>query len=560
MGTLIASRTLIFLIHIIAVFATGNPVVKINNEDFQGSIVGVEKLNLANETFKAFLGIPYAKPPVGALRFKDPQRLDRFLGTYEATHEGYECHSVTASNASEDCLTLNVYTKNLNPNDPLPVLVMIHPGGLYLGSSKWMDPTYLMQKDIVLITFNYRLGSLGFLNLGSPQVPGNAGFKDQVYALRWIQRNIKHFGGNSEDITLMGYSAGGLSVSLHLVSPMSRGLFQKAIVMSGSMPPQVVMPQGNQRYLAIRQAKRLNCSGFEKVEEIKWNAEEVNKIPDYKDIKDEDILLCLSKFSGKEIAGTLRQMFDFGKDNPIYLWLPIEETDFGQERFLLQDFYKSLDELKDLKTPLLIGYTNGEFCTSAKDILEDKKLKMELENNFFELAPRIFGYENWPSHKDISQRIRDRYFNGSKTFSADDHDRLCDLFSDSVIRFGAHRTAQLARGKGADVYFYEFRSQVKALTEGQKEFPTKKDRVEHMDDLQYLVNWSHRNNDLLTQDEKEIIALYTDFVYDFVKNGKLSYPNAKLYPFAYAVVNNYLEFPEGNNFENYNFWSNLLKH
>ncbi|XP_061398461.1 juvenile hormone esterase-like, partial [Musca vetustissima] len=391
---------------------------------------------------------------------------------------------------------------------------MIHPGGLYLGSSRWLHPDYLMQKDIVLVSFNYRLGTLGFLNLGSSSVPGNAGFKDQILALQWAQRNIAKFGGNPQDITLMGYSAGALSVSLHLVSHMARDLFHKAIMMSGSMPPQVVLPQGNQKYLAIRQAKRLNCSGFE---------------------DDEDILACLSQFSGNEIAGTLRQMFDFGKDNPIYLWLPVVEKDFGQERFLIEDFYKSLKDLKELKIPLLIGYTNGEFCSSSKDILADEKLKMDFEENFLTLAPRIFGYENWPYSKDISQRIRDHYFNGSSRFSAEDYDGLCDLFSDSLIRFGAHRTGQLASEKGAEVYFYEFRYQGKSL-EVDKDFPNKKDRVEHMDDLQYLFNWNHRPNEGLTQDELGIIKLYTDFIYDFVKNGKLTSPAAKTYPNSYAAI------------------------
>ncbi|XP_005180039.1 juvenile hormone esterase-like [Musca domestica] len=537
---------------------TENPVVKINNKDFKGTIKGVEKRNLSNQTFAAFLGIPYAKAPLGPLRFRDPQRPDRFEGTYEAIHEGFECHSITATNASEDCLNLNVYTRNLQPHQPLPVVIMIHPGGLYLGSSKWLEPTYLMEKDLVLVTFNYRLGTLGFLNLGSQLIPGNAGFKDQVLALQWVQRNIRNFGGNPQDVTLMGYSAGGLSVSLHLVSPMSKGLFHKAIMMSGSLPPQVVMPKGHQRYLAIRQAKRLKCPGFEELEEIQWSPQEPNKIPDYQDIKDEDILMCLSNYSGKDIAAKLRQMFDFGKDNPIYLWLPVEEKDMGHGRFLEKDFYETLAEMEDLNIPLLIGYTNGEFCSSAKDILSDEKLKAELEANFFGLASRIFGYENWPRHKEISQRIREHYFNGSSSFSTEDFDGLCDLFSDSLIRFGAHRTAQVASEKGADVYFYEFRYQEKSGGV-DKDFPKKKDRVEHMQDLQYLFNWSHRPQGNLSKEELAIIGLYTDFVFDFVKNGKLSHKTAKTYPSGYAVLDKELEFKEGINFENLPFWLELFK-
>lgn len=349
---------------------------------------------------------------------------------------------------------------------------MIHPGGLYLGSSKWMDPSYLMSKDIVLITFNYRLGSLGFLNLGSDQIPGNAGFKDQVYVLRWVQRNIGAFGGNSQDVTLMGYSAGALSVSLHLVSPMSTGLFQKAIIMSGSMPPQIKFPQGNQKYLAVRQAKQLGCSGFEKLGEIQYDSESF--ITDYGNITNYDILECLSKFTGKEICGSLRKMFDFGKDNPIYLWLPIIENDYGQERFLVEDFYTALEEIKNgFKIPLLIGYTNGEFCTSSRDILTNLDLKRNFEKNFISLAPRIFAYESWINRKNISEQLLIRYFNGSSLLTSKDYDSLCDLFSDSLIRFGSHRTAEIITNNQGLVYFYEFQNSKEEMP-GDIEFPDRK--------------------------------------------------------------------------------------
>lgn len=207
-----------------------------------------------------------------------------------------------------------------------------------------------MTEDIVLVTFNYRLGALGFLNLGTKEVPGNAGFKDQVLALRWIKSYIRYFGGDSENITVMGYSAGALSVSLHLVSPMSRGLFHKAIIMSGSIPPLMSLPKKHQRSLAAKQAAVLGCQpeGLEGA------------------FSPSDIVDCLNRFHGNEISATLRKLFIFGKDNPIFNWLPVIEEDFGQERFLTEDFYTALRSGRFSKVPILYGFTNGELCTSAK--------------------------------------------------------------------------------------------------------------------------------------------------------------------------------------------------
>lgn len=115
-----------------------------------------------------------------------------------------------------------------------------------------------MDRDIVLVTLNYRLASLGFLSTGTKECPGNNGLKDQVAALKWVRGHIAKFGGNPTCVTLMGYSAGGMSVSLHLVSPMSSGLFHRAIAMSGAAMAQWEVPE-HQLDLAKRQARLIDC-------------------------------------------------------------------------------------------------------------------------------------------------------------------------------------------------------------------------------------------------------------------------------------------------------------
>ncbi|KAG5861540.1 hypothetical protein JTB14_015720 [Gonioctena quinquepunctata] len=211
----------------------------------EGKLRGCEKTNYDGELIVAFLGIPYAKPPVGELRFKAPQPPEPWQGIKDATKVGNKCvqidiesvsHSVSGS---EDCLNLNVYTKEIPQGTSLlkPVMVWIHGGAFVLGSNdpKSFGPAFLMTKDIVLVVINYRLGFLGFLSLDDPSldVPGNAALKDQALALKWVQKNIKHFGGDPNNVTIFGESAGGTSVHYHVLSPHSKGLFHKAICQSG---------------------------------------------------------------------------------------------------------------------------------------------------------------------------------------------------------------------------------------------------------------------------------------------------------------------------------------
>lgn len=149
-----------------------------------------------------------------------------------------------------------VYTKDLNTAVKRPVAIFIHPGGLYIlsGSSSYFGPEYLLEEDIVLITLNYRLAHFGFTSIGSKEAIENAGFKDQVLVLKWVQNYIDHFGGDKNLVTLMGESAGALSISLHLVSPMSQNLFHRAFMMSSRMLPQVEIP-AEQKFLIKRSAE-----------------------------------------------------------------------------------------------------------------------------------------------------------------------------------------------------------------------------------------------------------------------------------------------------------------
>jgi para-nitrobenzyl esterase len=193
-------------------------------------------------TMNEFLGIPYAAPPVGALRWRPPKRYGFFPGhIFQATQFGSECAQPGGS-SSEDCLFLNVFTPLSDSGHDgahgLPVMVYIHGGGLQIGGGDGYNPVRLLKQGVIVVTINYRLGYLGFLAQSAidaeDHLKGNYGFMDQQFALKWVYRNITGFGGDPDQVTIFGESAGGQSVYAQLASPLAVGLFRGAIAESGS--------------------------------------------------------------------------------------------------------------------------------------------------------------------------------------------------------------------------------------------------------------------------------------------------------------------------------------
>jgi len=192
---------------------------------------------------EVYRGIPFAAPPVGELRWKAPQPVEAWEGVREAFEFGPMCPQpkqswVPQANMSEDCLYLNVWTPQRNPEQPLPVMVWIHGGGFAFGAGN-TDGQALVRHGVVLVSINYRLGALGFLAhpaLSAESgngVSGNYGMLDQIAALQWVQDNIAAFGGDPDNVTIFGESAGGISVGILAASPLAKGLFAKAISESG---------------------------------------------------------------------------------------------------------------------------------------------------------------------------------------------------------------------------------------------------------------------------------------------------------------------------------------
>lgn len=226
-----------------------------------GAIQGTVMMSRLGLSFNAFLGIPYAEPPIGNLRFLAPIRKRPWTELWNATQWKPICvqnNPDSEDEMSEDCLYMNIFSKNLNAS--MPVIVYIHGGSFAWGDAKSQaGPHYLMDREVVLVSFNYRLGALGFMSVGTQEIPGNAAMKDMALVLQWINRNIVKFGGNPNKVTLMGWSAGALAVHALMLSPMVRGLFHRTVAISESLAGLRSLPN-DYLSLAMRYGERLNCS------------------------------------------------------------------------------------------------------------------------------------------------------------------------------------------------------------------------------------------------------------------------------------------------------------
>lgn len=384
-----------------------------------------------------------------------------------------------------------------------------HPGGFYIfsGRADHFGPDYLLDHDVVLVTFNYRLGFAGFAG------GQNAALKDQALVLRWIEQNIGRFGGDARCVTLMGSSAGAMSVVLQLVAAAAANdivPFHRMIVMIGGVIPQLPLPQVEPIELLRRQVRLLRCD-YQPA--TRGNENEMSTLLD-----------CVRRANETELAQSVYKMFEFGRDNPIFLWLPIVEqqsdrnniTDAKDERFLRTSY--PLEKIRGhvARIPILCGTTADELSTSAFQILADAEQTAAWQTEFARVAPICLHYERDTNRSaTISARIWAHYFERDAPLLR--FERLSQCFSDAIINFPVDRLADLAAEQMADVYRYKF-----TYRGAYTNFPHAQRRpriVEHCDDLRYLFTsklWPRiRPGDR----DAAVVRRLTKMVVSFAKNG-----------------------------------------
>ncbi|XP_058121867.1 LOW QUALITY PROTEIN: juvenile hormone esterase-like [Anopheles ziemanni] len=467
--------------------------------------------------FDAFIGIPYAKPPVGKLRFKSPIPVDPWTGEYNATSRKPSCMQSSTVPlrdpiiGNEDCLYLNVYRPKENVTQSLPVMVFIHGGGYFSGSA---DPQLygperiLATKLVILVTIQYRLGVFGFLSTGDAAAPGNAGMRDQVLALRWVQRNIATFGGDPQAVTLFGESAGGASVQLHMMSPLSRGLFQRAILMSGSALAVWSLPVDDPLALARRHAKLIGVSETDEL----TTAELVDVLQNI----DANVLVA-----SEQALGTWF-------DHPIVIYRPTIESAAVpvEDRFLTDDPGKQWTEGRFMNIPILLGTVPNEGAVVSLPILHNQTIMDQFNENLVELLPVVLALN--ASSADLG-RLKERYFPNAPSdrwVSEESADNFTEMVSDALIKYPTLKTLQEYLSHPAEtcrettLYSFEF--------VGRHSFSSiyvpsdDKYGVCHQDELLYLFRMPDLFPDFPSESpETEIATVWTSslFLVNFAVQG-----------------------------------------
>ncbi|KAF5307862.1 hypothetical protein FQR65_LT06594 [Abscondita terminalis] len=543
----------VVLIHVNTNDLENGPEVTVD----QGKIKGKFWFSRQGKKFSAFLSIPYAEPPIGDLRFKAPVPGKAWSGTLDGTRDHVVCPQRNIYTRSEiiegdeNCLFLNVYTPQISKsNKPnYAVMVFLHGGGWLCGggNSKWYGPDMLLDKDVVLVVPNYRLGALGFLSTGDEILPGNNGMKDQSLALKWIKKNIIQFGGDPNKITIFGESAGGASAHFHMLSPLSKGLFHAAISQSGTAhaPWGLAKPEENVKQ-AHKLAKSFNCPTT----------------------SSQRMLDCLKKIDTFDLIAKDKIFMEWDTD-PMIPFKPVIEPDLDGA-FLIEHPSETIKSGRAAQVPWMTGITTEDGVLRAAAIFGNQHLMHELDEDFNKILPVSLFYKGTCSDQNyVSNKLREFYL-GSKKIDNNTRFNVIDLYTDGWFLNGADESVQLHfRHTTEPVYYYLFGHRGVASFSQLFGDPHQRYGVCHADDLQYMFPvgdslFPDQKQDVLDQRITEIITtLWTNFakyrnptpVVDYMLHSKWEPVQSE--KFEYYYIGGGVHLANGLLWERTKFWRNL---
>ncbi|KOC63846.1 Venom carboxylesterase-6 [Habropoda laboriosa] len=517
-----------------------------------GSIIGYHKKSRNGKAYRAFEGVPYAAPPVGELRFQPPKPVQSWEGDLPANKKSSVCTQYLMSGISgtgervtgcEDCLYLNIYVPERNNNkELLPVMFWIHGGAYQFASGNEANETFIMDTNVVLVTVNYRLGPFGFLSTGDKEVPGNMGLKDQSLALRWVHDYIKNFGGDPNQITIFGMSAGGSSVHYHYLTKWSAGLFQRGISISG-----VALNPWPQTENAPEKAKKLGA------------------ILGCPTDDSYSLVSCLQSRPARLISQAVGD-FMYWKYNPFTPFGPVVEKE-GDNPFISDTPINVIAKGEATDVPWITGVVSEEGLYPAAEFVNDDKLLKQLNDDWDKIAPYLLDCNDTiplSQQKAVVEKIR-KYYLGSKEINKDSVMPLIHMIGDRLFSVDCEKAARLQAKRNKSpvwTYLYSYRAS-HSLSDGF----TNSDRnfgVSHGDDI-FLVLSTGLSNVVKPKDiemQNLLVKLYTSFAIegkprvDKAKWEPLKH-NEKSYRYLHIAAPQKVNMHSDDNFAQKKFWSTI---
>ncbi|KAL6433033.1 hypothetical protein ACFW04_006371 [Cataglyphis niger] len=516
-----------------------------------GKLRGKWSRSLQNRRVANFLGIPYALPPIGDLRFKSPQQWNnKWESIRNATADGNMCLQISDSEilGSEDCLYLNIFIPYISgiQSMKLPVLVFLHGGGYASGSSdsKLFAPDYLMDQNIILVTLNYRLNIFGFFSTTNQVAPGNYGLKDMKMALEWIHENIHSFNGNPESVTLIGASAGAASTHLLALSNKTERLFHKYILFGGTaLSPWAYHSKKNYRQTCLKLARLVGCQSKKDNDTIASNEtiivncekengerrDDANANVFYKDYNDynegcvkddEEMVKCMKTIDARQLV-KMSEHFHVWRKNPICSFTPTLE-DESEDAILTMNPWKIIKNGLFRDIPAIIEVVKDEGLVKTLDFFLDPSMEKEMIENFEEYILPLLENHHWISNTSIfATALQDFYFNGN--VSLDLKGNITEVIHDGSIIWPIFKTLQYQSAVGNSSIYVSLFAYKGTFSFTFASGTTINYGVCHNDDLNYLfpiLNNKHQNMMLNNTDTDFIVInIMTEMLANFMREG-----------------------------------------